>query len=208
MRLDRFLDIAGPYIVSLTRGAAGRRREFFTIPPPKGRTVFLGDSITEGGVWEDLFPDLPTLNRGIGGDTVNDVQARLDSAIHEPQAVSLLIGTNDLHGPRHLRDLDGIAARTRDLVIGIQAKAPSSTLLLNSVMPRTTLFAERIQRLNDRFQQIAADTDAVYVDLWPALANAAQELREDFTRDHLHLTAAGYRAWVEVLRPHLTDNRG
>jgi lysophospholipase L1-like esterase len=71
-------------------------------------------------------------------------------------------------------------------------------------MPRSTRFADRIQRLNDRFEQIAADTDAVYVNLWPALADAAHELREEFTRDHLHLTVAGYKAWVEVLRPQLT----
>jgi lysophospholipase L1-like esterase len=42
----------------------------------------------------------------------------------------------------------------------------------------------------------------IYVDLWAALAKD-QALHKEFTRDNLHLTAEGYRAWSDVLRPHL-----
>jgi len=44
--------------------------------------LFLGDSITEQGMWHEWLPEVPTLNRGIGGDTVHEVQARLDSAVN------------------------------------------------------------------------------------------------------------------------------
>src|SRR6185436_6704618 len=62
--------------------------------------VLLGDSITQG--WgEDFsawFPGLKIANRGISGDTSRGVLIRLQEdvlALH-PQAVVLLIGTNDL----------------------------------------------------------------------------------------------------------------
>jgi lysophospholipase L1-like esterase len=203
MKLDRFLDLAGPKVLALTRGPAIRRRDLFRVPAPAGRVVFLGDSITEGGLWDELFPDLPVLNRGISGDTTQDLRDRLDDALNEPRLVSLLIGTNDLHGPRAGRHIDQIAARCREIVDRIHERAPGAGVLLNSLMPRTTFYAERLGILNDRYRAIAAETGAVFIDLWPALANASGELREEYTRDHLHLTASGYLAWAAVLGPHV-----
>ena len=203
MRLDRFLDLAGPSVHALTRRNAERRRALFSDPPAPGRVVFLGDSITAGGLWDELFPDLPTLNRGIGGDTTFDVLARLDGAINQPRAVSLLIGTNDLHAHRRFRDIHGISERTEELIGRIRARAPGVPVLLNSVTPRTTFHTERISRLNDLNRGVGSRTGATYVDLWPVLADAVGELRSELTLDHLHLTAPGYRAWAEVLRPHL-----
>ena len=84
--------------------------------------MFLGDSITEGGLWDAWFQELPALNRGIGGDTTEDILARLDSAIDQPTAVSLLIGTNDLHGFPRLPDLDGVASRLRQIMGRIQER--------------------------------------------------------------------------------------
>lgn len=203
MRFDRMLDIVGPFIVSNTRARAARRREMFRVPAPEGRVVFLGDSITEGGLWDELFPDLSTLNRGIGGDTTIDLLERIDDAINEPRVVSLLIGTNDLHGRRSHRGLDGIAMRCKELIDRIQVRAASAPVLLNSVMPRATLYATRVQALNNRYRQVAADTGAVFVDVWPVLADSEDELRAEYTRDHIHLTTAGYHAWAEILKPHL-----
>ena len=136
VRLDRVLDLAGPQLLARSRGPAARRRGLFRVPAPPGRVVFLGDSITEGGLWEELFPDLWILNRGIGGDTTVDLRERLDDAINEPRVVSLLIGTNDLHGPRPRRDLDAIAARCQDIVERVRDRAPGVGVILNSVMPR------------------------------------------------------------------------
>ena len=203
MNSDRIFMVLVPAIRPLVAAQARqRRRQFDAAPQATGRVVFLGDSITEQGLWDSWFPELPALNRGIGGDTTGDVLDRLDGAIHDPLAVSLLIGTNDLHGPRRLHDLDGIAARTREIVQRIQQKAPTSTILLNSVTPRTPYFEPRLKALNEKYRAIAADTGAVYVDLWPALA-VDGGLNKEFTRDNLHLLAPGYRAWTDVLRPYL-----
>ena len=40
--------------------------------------LFLGDSITAHGDWQTWFPDVNTLNFGVGGDTTDDIIARLD----------------------------------------------------------------------------------------------------------------------------------
>lgn len=204
MNNDRLTSPFGPLVRRATATIMeSRRSQFAALPPTPGRVVFLGDSITEWGLWDEWFPDLPTANRGIASNTIADVLARLDSSIHEPRAICLLIGTNDLSGTRRSASVGDIAARMLDLVLALRRRAPTAPLIVNSVMPRSATFAERIGRLNDHYRRITAQVGGVYVDLWPALADTNGALRRTCTLDGLHLTGDGYQAWVDVLRPHL-----
>ena len=169
----------------VARNAARRREAFAAEPAAPGRVVFLGDSITQRGEWASLFPELDTLNRGIDGDTTEDVLARLDEAVDRPRAVSLLIGTNDLHTTRRLKDPAGIARRLEQIVQCIRAAAPDAALFVNSMTPRTRYFAPRIRALNEQYRQLADRHGATYVDLWPALATDEGALRGEFTFDSL-----------------------
>lgn len=205
MNSDRVYSVVIPLIRRMVKGRMGatRRRYFEAVPVPKGRVLFLGDSITEGGLWSDLFPELPTTNRGIGGEATYDLLERVDAAMNDPLAVSLLIGTNDLHGPRALRGTGQIVERTDEIVRRIRAAAPDALVLLNSLLPRTEHFTEQLRAVNAGYRQVAARHGAEYVDLWPAFADDSGVVRPGLTRDNLHLTPAGYLAWAEVLRPYL-----
>ncbi|TCJ31221.1 GDSL-type esterase/lipase family protein [Nocardioides jejuensis] len=206
MNSDRRFSLVVPMVRSVVKDRMGatRRRHFATVPVPPRRVLFLGDSITEGGLWPDLFPDLPTTNRGIGGEATYDLIERLDEAINAPLAVSLMIGTNDLHGPRALRDLRGIAARHDEIVARIRTLAPDAQLLVNSLLPRTNHFRTHLQTLNEWYAASAGRHGATYVDLWPTFATAEGTMRPDYSRDSLHLTPAGYVAWADTLRPYMS----
>ncbi len=202
--LDRLLPIIVPILRPMLGSTQrGRRSQFEALPPVADSVVFLGDSITEQGIWAEWFPELQTLNRGVGGDPIGGVLTRLDSAIHEPRAISLLIGTNDLHGAGKSTAIADIAAQMRELVDEIRRRAPSAPLFINSVLPRSTLFRDRLRSLNEDYQRIAADAASTYIDVWPALAGPDGAIRPEFTTDGLHLRGAGYRAWTDILRPHL-----
>lgn len=205
MNSDRIYSVLVPLLRPMTKGRMGaaRRRHFDAIPVPPRRVLFVGDSLIEGGLWGDLFPDLPTSNRGIGGEATYDLLERIDGVINDPLAVCLMIGTNDLHGPRERRDVPQVAGRLEEIVRRIRAQAPPAPLLVHSVTPRTEAFAARLRDLNRRYADVAARNGAVYVDLWPAFADASGAIRAEYTRDNLHLTPAGYLAWADVLRPHL-----
>jgi lysophospholipase L1-like esterase len=176
---------------------------FEDLPLAPGRVVFLGDSITHWCQWEDWFADLPTSNRGISGDTVGDVLTRLDTAIAEPAAVSLMIGTNDLTGFGRSTDPAEIAKEAAELVDRVREMTPSAPLLLNSVLPRSTHFASRIRDLNGHYQDVSRQAGAIWVDLWPSMAAGDGSLPREFTPDGIHLNNVGYRAWVGVLDPKL-----
>ncbi len=204
VNFDRVLPVLAPVLGPVMRRTkAARQAQFDALPPAPGRVLFLGDSITERAMWDGWFPELPTTNRGISGDTIGEVKARLGSAIDAPLLVSLMIGTNDLSGLGTSRDIRAIAAQLSDLVDRIQEMAPSAPLLINSVAPRSAYFADRIRRLNDRYRQTAERVNATYVDLWPTMAAPDGALRAELTVEGIHFTNAGYRQWVEVLRPHL-----
>lgn len=209
MNSDRIYSVLVPLIRPIVaRQGQRRQQKFAQLPPPVGRIVFLGDSITEWGWWDEFFPELPVVNRGIGGNTTTDVLNRLDTAIVRPRAVSLMIGTNDLHGPRSTRDIAGIAERTQQIVRRIRAEAPESQVLLNSVLPRTPLWAPRIKALNLLYRNISCAEDIQFVDLWPSYADDDGGLLNAHTSDNLHLTIPGYRPWVAILRSLLVAHRG
>jgi len=187
----------------LDPGKQNRRMQFDALPPPPDRVLFLGDSITEGAEWTEWFPDLPSLNRGIGGDTVRGVIARLDTAINQPRLISLLIGTNDIGGIGETADPDLIAGATHQLVTALKSATPGTPILLTSVMPRGRSFARAITRLNELNQAMAEAEGLTYIDVYDQLADPDGEIGKAFSNDRLHLTGAGYRVWVDALRPHL-----
>lgn len=186
-----------------------RISQFEVLPKPAADVVFLGDSITEYGLWNEWFPRHRVINRGIAGDTSGGVLSRVGAAVGTQRTVSLLIGTNDLAlGVSESR----IAANVAGIVAAIRAADPGSKILLNSVMPRTRAYQDRIGALNRRLALLAtaeatqsaqAAGGTRFLDLWPALAAADGGIRPEFSADRLHLNGAGYAAWVEVLREHI-----
>ena len=154
-------------------------------------------------MWHEWFPTLSCVNRGVGDDTVSGVRLRLDSAVHQPRAVSLLIGTNDLAGTRSSRRVPEVAEELQRLITDIKSRAPDAVLLLNSVHPRSRKMSDTIRSLNDRYQRIAVETGTTYIDLWGVLAAADGSLQTELTFDGRHLNGLGYRTWVDVLRPYI-----
>ncbi len=70
---------------------------FKSLPQTKGDIIFVGNSITDGGEWSELFNDLKIKNRGISGDITAGVISRIDEVSNrKPSKVFLMIGVNDL----------------------------------------------------------------------------------------------------------------
>jgi len=184
------------------RGQRKREQLFEALPVPSGRVVLYGDSITEGGSWDGWLPGLAVANRGIGGDTIAELAARIDTAIESPRAVSVLAGTNDLDRGEP-KDPESIAHRFHDLIGLIRTRDANVPILINSVMPRSTRFADSLTTINSRYRDIATEFGATYLDLWPVLAAHDRSMRSELTPDGVHLNADGYREWSNLLRPTL-----
>jgi lysophospholipase L1-like esterase len=177
---------------------------FFTRYPVKpGDIVFLGDSITDGARWDELFPGLPVKNRGINANLTTNVLERMDNIVAgHPRAIFLLIGTNDL--PWYERRRDEQILETYEAILRrIKEDTPETSVFVQSILPREKSKAERIKRLNEELKKLAIRYGYVYIDLFSHFATPAGAIRPELTNDSLHLLSVGYAVWVEVLKPYI-----
>lgn len=182
-------------------GKQARRDQLAALSCKPGRIVLLGDSITHQGEWHELLPGLPVINRGVGGETSDEVLQRVSTVLNAPAAVSLLIGTNDLSaGTAHAQMAENVAR----ILDEVERHAPGTPVVLNGIMPRKARFAREIQSANLLYREVASTRPTVrYLDTAEFLGDADGEILPALTYDGLHLSGAGYRAWVSRLEPAL-----
>lgn len=189
-------------------GASHKRwvSQFELLPVQSGDIVFLGDSITEGGSWHELFPDQPVRNRGIGGDTTTGVLARLHQVTDgKPSKVFLLIGTNDLAMGAEVAD---IVANIESIVDAIQASSTKTQVFVQSVLPRDADYREEIEAINAEIRQVIQGK-AEWVDLYPLMLNKQNgSIRDDLSNDELHLMGEGYVLWRDAIKPFISGLPG
>jgi lysophospholipase L1-like esterase len=183
----------------LERMATARISFFDSFPGTQSDVVMLGDSITAGGEWSEMFPGLPIRNRGISGDTTTDVLLRLDPLVAaKPAAVFLKIGTNDLN---RVPDRAVSYQQYRQIVTRIQSGSPATAIFLQSVLPREAAMREEVEAYNRQIKAVADELGVVYIDLYPAFLAADGSIRDELTLDELHLSGEGYRVWQSLLEP-------
>jgi lysophospholipase L1-like esterase len=165
--------------------------------------AFVGDGLTAHGRWEEWFPEYEVHNLGVSGDTTDEVIARLDSVVElNPDAVVLLAGTNDI-GWR--RSDEYIVRNLETMLYDLHKRLPETRILVQSVTPREREYADTIRSVNRHLWQFAPTQRALYLDLWPALADEDGEISARNSDDRLRLTPAGYEAWLGELRPAIDE---
>lgn len=187
---------------------------FDKLPVGNDDIVFLGNSITDGGEFQELFGMDNVLNRGIRSDRISGVRKRLAQVTSgHPKKIFLLIGINDVADSRNTAE--SIASKYELLVKDILEQSPETKLYIQSIMPINNDFRRYksligresiIPSVNRKLQNIAEVNGCEYIDLWPALVDPASgKLQKKFTNDGLHLTGAGYRAWTDAVRKYIVD---
>lgn len=168
--------------------------------------VFVGDSITRGGYWDDFFPNVNVANRGEGGDTTRDVLNRLNSIIStKPKSVFIMLGINDIfrkHIPLSETITNYEAIIDSLLVEGINVYIQSTISCY-----RLSCGEERVGTVNElnRALRLIADKKRVaFVDL--KNLSLEEGLSSEYTTDGVHLTFEGYKYWIETIEPLVLNN--
>lgn len=172
-----------------------------------GAVLFVGSSSIR--LWTTLaadFPGLAVINRGFGGSELADSVHFADRIVlpYRPRVVVLYAGDNDITAgkppARVLADFQ--AFRTR-----LHAVLPQTQILFMAIKECPGRAGKR-GLVREANMLIAADCatqeHCTFVDVAaPLLSAEGGFLPEMFESDGIHLTAAGYAAWVKVLRPQL-----
>ena len=180
---------------------------FVTLPQTSKATVFLGNSITERGMWSELLPGKLVMNRGIGGDNTFGVLARIKPIIEsKPKKIFLLIGINDLG--RGI-PVDTISKNIEKIVVSFQAESSKTKLYLQSVLPmndeilKTANLKNKghlIIELNEKIKAIAVKRKLTYINLHEVFNNGKDQLKSELTADGIHIKPEAYVLWVNYLK--------
>jgi lysophospholipase L1-like esterase len=153
---------------------------------------------------------LPVINRGFGGSQLADSVEFAQRIVtpYKPKTVVLYAGDNDL---ARGNTPDDVARDFREFVAKVRRELPETKIIYVSIKPSIKRWeiVELGREANRRIQEYIAgsgDKHLEFVDIGPVTLGADGKPRpEFFVADGLHLSDEGYKAWAEVLRPHLVD---
>lgn len=169
--------------------------------------LFLGNSITERGKWQELIGDNWLIaNRGIGGDNTFGVLARLTNTLAlSPKKIFLMIGINDI----------GQGARTEGIIINIDKiikltyeSLPHVEVYIQSILPvnhTMTAYTKGrhldIIHINNTLKHRYSERKNIkFLDLYSLFSDESGSLATQFTTDGVHLNESAYDVWVDFLR--------
>jgi len=198
--------------------------------PPSGVTIVgLGDSTTAGtpgfrspleappsgeGNPESQYafwmmrshPEWTVLNRGVNGETAEEVRARLPRDVlgAHPAYAIILAGVNDIFGGRSAESVERhLAAMYADVLDAGIVPVAATVLPYNEATPRTS---GSILTLNAWIENLTKVLGILFCDTHAAVADPADSNRLRGTPDGLHPDVAGYRAMGEVLARTIEDH--
>ena len=198
--------------------------------PPSGVTIVgLGDSTTAGtpgfrspleappdgeGNPESQYafwmmrshPEWTVLNRGVNGETVEEVRARLPRDVlgAHPAYAIILAGVNDIFAGQRAETVERhLAAMYADVLDAGIVPVAATVLPYNSATARAS---EDILTLNAWIENLTKVLGILFCDTHAAVADPADSNRLRGTPDGLHPDVAGYRAMGEVLARTIEDH--
>lgn len=206
------------------------------VPLKKGdRIVFLGDSITAGGVRPNGYVTLikkklteqhqdlgiEIIGAGISGNKVPDLQRRLDRDVlaKKPTIVVIYIGINDVwHGekdPKRGTSKEQFEEGLKEIIGKIKTAKARVILCTPSVIGEkadgSNKLDARLEEYSDISRRVAREEKVKLCDLRRAFLdylkknNAENKERGLLTTDRVHLNEAGNRFVAEVMLKSLGD---
>ena len=191
-----------------------RVEQFRNEPPITSEDiVFVGNSLTEGGKWDEYFPGQKIVNRGIIGDAAFGIYDRLYQILPgKPKKIFLQTGGNDVS---HNLSPEEITERVAMIIDKIREESPETKLYLQSSLPINESFnryktmigkTNVLPELSKCLEQLAASRGIVFINLFPLYVQPGTNImRKDLTTDGLHLKKEGYEIWRKAIERYVTE---
>jgi lysophospholipase L1-like esterase len=174
---------------------------------PADPILFVGSSTIRLWQTHDAFPDLPIINRGFGGSTIDDLNHVADRIVfnYKPRLIVFYSGDNDIaagHTP------DRVFADFQAFHKSVRERLPNTPIIYLAIKPSIARWKlwPQMQDVNARVKQLAADSKnkLIYIDTAPSLLTPDGQPNKSLLRDDgLHLNPDGYAAWNTLLAPAL-----
>ena len=176
----------------------------------RDRTVFIGDSITEG--WSDFSPEFfqknNFVNRGISGQTTPQMLIRLkqDAVRLDPKMIVINAGTNDIAGntgpstPEMI--IDNICSMA-EIAIKNNIDVALSTILPVYKYPGNDEVVDPpkiISIINSALEEYCKKNSLSYVDYYSPMVDEKKGLKSEYGNDGVHPTKEGYDVMEKAVK--------
>ena len=160
-------------------------------PIKKDSIVFAGDSHVEFNEWAGMLDCPRILNRGIGGESTEQLKERILSiASQHPEKIFIIAGTNDILGgvkaKKTIRTFD-------DMLSSIRKKSPDTKVYVCAIFPTIWEPAAEVSELNTAIRQITGKYNYTFLDTFTPLLSKGT-INPAYTWDGIHLNSKGYEA--------------
>lgn len=169
------------------------------------KMIFYGSSTFT--LWSELeshFKDYNPINLGFGGSTLAACTwffNRIFNDINDVESIVIYAGDNDLGEGRHPEE---VVLFLENLIDKIRAKYGNIPCTYISIKPSVSRWhlADSIRFTNSTIQKLLSkDKNCHFIDIYDLMLDKKGKPKADyFTEDGLHLTALGYKLWLDVLK--------
>ena len=179
------------------------RTTLFEYFSPKCEIVMIGDSITQGGIWSEIFPNITIANRGVEGDTTEDILRRMDTIYDvKPRKAFVMVGINDFY-----RDftVDEAFVNYKKIVSNLNDAGIEVFIQSTLECSKFKCFdkLQKVRSLNKNLSEYATQKNITYIDINKDLTSVSDGLLGRYTQDGIHLTGEGYFVWEKNLHKYI-----
>jgi len=186
-----------------------KQSEFDKLKVSKQNIVFIGDSLTARGEWNELLDNSNIINRGIEGDTTLGVLNRIGNIINgKPSKIFIMIGINDL---RNGVKSEQIINNYKKIMNKIKHDSPNTKVYIQSILPineklyKSTIKNNYIISINKQIQVLVGKYNYTYINLFPLFVDSNDNLNSKFTIEGLHINGEGYLIWRQILEKYVSN---
>lgn len=189
---------------------ARRATLFDLLPVYSSDIIMLGNSLTDGAEWNELFDNCHVKNRGIVGDIIPGFFERLEPILKgQPRKIFIMGGVNDIS---HGVSADSIVSAMTQVVTTIQARCPKTEIYVQSMLPFNN--DVRLWKLLKGREQVVVDGNkglesmcqrlgVTFINLYPLFVGENGKMKPEYTNDGLHLMGDAYLIWRDALLPYI-----
>ncbi|MCH1941108.1 GDSL-type esterase/lipase family protein [Holdemania massiliensis] len=160
--------------------------------------VFFGDSITYLGDWGKYYEDLNVCNLSVSGDTIINATYRATMVEKlNPKKIFIMIGVNNLDEVNEYSELLAPFLAIPDVEIYVQSILP--------VRSPSKISNQKIENANIIIQGISEEYGCIYINLHNAFSDINGELRQEFSKDGIHINEKGYELWTTLINEYVYE---
>ena len=166
--------------------------------------LLLGDSLIEWGDWPVLLPEYGTVNRGVAGETVGELSARLGwevESVDDPDHVFVMSGTNNM-----LMDDRTFPVIFETMLPRLKIMLPESAVSVIGLAPMALPWIQpsELVSVNRELKDTAEKTNCLFLELGPFFDLHCRPIGNPcFMTDGVHFTPHGYTVLAGAIREHL-----